>query len=70
MVKEVNMMKVKKLIWSDLSLREIEKLTGIGHETTRRLREGIRSTDSLKVGMAHKYEQAFDKLAEEGKLRG
>lgn len=70
MVKEIDMSKVRKLIWSDVSLREIEQLTGISYETTRRLREGLRSVDTIKVNMASMYEQAFDKLVEEGKLRG
>ena len=70
MVKEIDMSKVRKLIWSDVSLREIEQLTEISYETTRRLREGLRNVDTIKVSMASKYEQAFDKLVEEGKLRG
>lgn len=70
MVKEIDMSKVRKLIWSDVSLREIEQLTGISYETTRRLREGLRNVDTIKVNMASMYEQAFDKLVEEGKLRG
>lgn len=68
MVKEIDMSKVRKLIWSEVSLREIEQLTGISYETTRRLREGLRSVDTIKVNMASMYEQAYDKLKEKGVL--
>lgn len=67
-VKEINMTKVKKVIWSNVPLREIEKLTGVSYETTRQLREGMRSTDAMKVSTAAKFEEAYEKLKERGVL--
>lgn len=62
------MLKVKKVIWSNVPLREIEKLTGVSYEAIRQLREGMRSTDAIKVSTAAKFEEAYDKLKEKGVL--
>lgn len=69
MVKKVDMLKVRKLIWSDVSSNRIATLSDMSRQAISKYREGEIDIENMKISTAIKLVEVYDELLEKGELK-